>query len=78
MQYFYRSEKCKAKESGDSDCTCWHEEGSGPFHDSIASDIYTTLEWREAPDAMEQVLKYEKALRDIKKHMELMAGDMVG
>ena len=78
MQYFYISNKCKAKYSSDSDCTCWHDEGAGPYPAAIASDIDTTLGWRETPDAMDQVPKYEQALRDIKKHMELMAGDMAG
>ena len=76
MQYFYKSNKCKADQGGDSDCICWYDEGSGPLPVAISRDIYSPLGWRETPDSSEQLLKYEKALRDIKKHLELSSDDL--
>ena len=75
MQYFYKSNKCKAEGASDSDCICWHDEGTGPAVNEHGEYRSEGLTMREKPV---EVTKHEKALRDIKKHLELIGCDMVG
>lgn len=53
-QYFYRMTGCNAGGADDSDCICWHDEGTGPLVDE--PDMIRS--WREAPTAIdaEQVI----------------------
>lgn len=44
-QYFYKDNRCKAKSAKDSDCICWHDEGTEPFPSADS-----TFQWREAPE----------------------------
>lgn len=30
-QYYYKTNKCKAKLHSDPDCVCWHDMGTGPL-----------------------------------------------
>jgi len=43
-QYYYRVDGCMAKESGDANCICWHDEGTGPFASEKRGE--SILEWR--------------------------------
>ena len=47
-QYFYRENSCPANESGDPDCICWHDEGTGPYPTSNPEEG-TVLTWRSVP-----------------------------
>ena len=75
MQYYYKLNKCKAEQAYDSDCICWHEEGTGPAVNERGEYRLDGLTMREKP--VKIISKHEQALRDIKKHLELIAGDMV-
>lgn len=44
-QYFYKNNACQAADSADSDCICWHDEGTGPRHEESHG---VRLRWREA------------------------------
>lgn len=45
-QYYYKDNTCKAHSARDSDCICWHDEGTGPMGDvnRINGEVY--LSWR--------------------------------
>ncbi len=43
-QYFYKNNKCESYNSSKSSCTCWHDEGTGPFAEGRSG-----LTWREKP-----------------------------
>ena len=49
MQYFYRDDKCRARTSGDKDCICWRDKGTGPFICAEPGGSPTYLEWRVKP-----------------------------
>lgn len=44
-QYFYKNNACQAADSADSDCICWHDDGTGPRHEESHG---VRLRWREA------------------------------
>lgn len=46
-QYYFRSSGCYANFSGDPDCVCWYDEGTGPL--SIDEQKRPNIEWREVP-----------------------------
>lgn len=48
-QYYYRASECKAKDAYDTDCICWHDEGTGPFEFERPDDPNTFVEWRFKP-----------------------------
>ena len=54
LQYYYKDNKCKAKYSKDSDCICWHDEGSNPLKDARnyqpSNDQMFKVGWRVKPD----------------------------
>ena len=68
MQYYYKLNKCKAEQAYDSDCICWHEEGTGPAVNERGEYRLDGLTMREKP--VKIISKHEQALRDIKKHMD--------
>jgi len=47
FQYYYRVTECKAKTAEDSECICWHDEGSGPFDNARNDDVDKFLDWRQ-------------------------------
>lgn len=44
-QYFYKVDGCRARDPRDPACICWHDAGTGPLADSMA----TATSWRDAP-----------------------------
>lgn len=52
-QYFYKVDGCPAQTAHDSDCICWHDEGTGPFPDERPDDPDTLMEWRFRPDPLQ-------------------------
>lgn len=46
-QYFYKQNGCKANKATDSDCICWHDEGTGPYKEAKHDYEFTMLSWRE-------------------------------
>lgn len=46
-QYFYGDDMCMADSSESPDCTCWHDEGTGPLKDSPEG----IQKWRDKPFA---------------------------
>lgn len=48
-QYYYRADRCEAHKSSDINCICWHDEGTGPFKDSLHDEKYGMLAWRIKP-----------------------------
>lgn len=48
-QYYFRRDECPAKNASDSDCICWHDEGTG-IYDNARHDDPPFLEWRPMPD----------------------------
>ena len=37
-QYYYGNNNCLAASPNDSDCACWHDEGTRPFAESVRGD----------------------------------------
>jgi hypothetical protein len=48
-QYYYRNEDCSAADQHQPDCTCWHDQGTGPYPSAYPADPGTTLSWRVRP-----------------------------
>lgn len=48
-QYYYKRNECPAKEATDSNCICWHDEGTGPYDNTRHDDEAQFLEWRAKP-----------------------------
>lgn len=49
-QYFYRNDGCKALDSNDRDCLCWHDEGAGPMPEKLRADSPDNATyWRVKP-----------------------------
>lgn len=46
FQYYYKTNGCRAKTAQDADCTCWHDEGTGPYKDQRHDDKTPLVEWR--------------------------------
>jgi len=53
FQYYYKQDGCQAKQASDSDCKCWHDEGSGPHSDQRHTDDVPLVEWRIKPSNKE-------------------------
>lgn len=56
-QYYYKNNSCPAEYSRLESCTCWHDEGSGPFPElkngddiPIAYNSAVGLTWRLTPE----------------------------
>ena len=61
-QYYYRTSGCQALDSKDPQCTCWHDQGTGPFSDIKEGDTWrigTPFAWRDKP---EQKLTFEEVV----------------
>lgn len=54
-QYYYQSNTCTALDTKDPNCTCWHDEGTGPLGDPDFNRKYcwvfdeSKLSWRNKP-----------------------------
>jgi len=50
FQYYYKQNECKAENSQDVDCICWHIEGTGPFKDERHDSEVLLVDWRITPN----------------------------
>ena len=46
FQYYYKQTGCKASTAEDSDCICWHNEGTGPYKDERHDSKTPFVSWR--------------------------------
>jgi len=59
-QYYFKDDRCKAKDAYSPDCICWRDEGTGPFPLERPDDPETHLTWRfKPPQPNEAVQKGE-------------------
>lgn len=65
MQYYYKSNGCKAKNSDDESCTCWHDEGTGLHKAERFSLNHPFLKWREKPAQAEDAICVEEATPNV-------------
>lgn len=49
FQYYYKNSECKANTSKDTNCICWHDEGTGLYKDERHDDETPVVEWRIKP-----------------------------
>lgn len=47
-QYFHFDRACPSASAKNSNCICWHDEGTGPMENEKHS-VSSTVEWRESP-----------------------------
>jgi len=45
-QYYHMNDYCKARKTGDPDCICWHDEGTGPEKTLHYTTISSPVKWR--------------------------------
>lgn len=49
LEYYYRVDGCRAKDSDDPVCICWHKEGDGPCKDERHDSEVPVVSWRIKP-----------------------------
>ena len=49
FQYYYKQNKCQAKDAKDTECICWHDEGTGPYKDYRHDAETPLVDWRIKP-----------------------------
>ena len=53
FQYYYKRNECKSTDAKDKECTCWREEGTGPYKDERHDAEVPLVDWRIKPSNVE-------------------------